>query len=236
MIDHLTLAVLLVIHGNGGQETMSPASPVAAEVVRSNLLVRYRFANANFLISRIELTIDGAGRGRLTWSRRDVSRDQSREVLVSEQGVTELREILARLDFVNSREKYQTVEDHSNLGETQIQVDQAGVVREVTFNYTKNKDADALGRLLRGIANREMYVAELEVAMVHQPLEMPAAIATLTREFKYGRIGDAVALLPLLTSIADDAAFTAIARNRASDLARLVREQSQKQDRKGKGR
>lgn len=220
MIAHVTLAALLASSSIGAPVQEAPVH--AATVANRDLFVQYGFVNPIFDISRIDLSIDALGKGQLTWQRRDVAKPQSRPVKVSEQGISEIRSLLATLNFVNSAEVYQTKEDHSNLGETRIRVEQSGAGREVVFNYTKNRDADALGRLLRGIANREMYVAELEVAILHQPLETPAVINTLLREFKLGRIGDAAALVPLLTRVAEDMALPLIARNKATELLRKI--------------
>lgn len=220
MIEQLALAVILTRVPIESQSSVAPTG--ASAVVESDLLVRYRFANPMFDISLIDLSVSGTGRGRLTWTRRNVAKPQSRDIVMSEKGLAELRELLTLLNFVNSTEDYQAKEGHPNLGETRIRVDHGGAGREVTFNYTKNREADALGRMLRGVANREMYVAELEVAILHQPLETPALIATLAREFKLGRIGDAIALLPLLRRVADDAALPLIARNKATELIRKI--------------
>ncbi len=184
--------------------------------------IRYRFENARFLIPRIELSIDGSGNGRLEWEKKDAAKALSRQVRVSQSGLAEIVDLVERLNFVRSVEQYQTAEDHGNLGSTSIRVSQGELSREVVFNYTRNKDADALGRLLRGIANREMYVADLELAVQHQPLETPAALSVLAQEHARGRIGDAVALLPLLESIIDDMSLPLITRNRASDLVKAI--------------
>lgn len=216
MIEQLALVIVLNRTPDAGQ---SPAVPFGASaVLESDLLIRYRFENAAFDISRIELSIDGTGRGRVTWTKRNVAKPQLRDFAVSGQGIAVIREQLRLLNFLNSSEMYQAKEDHANLGETRIRVDQGGANREVCFNYTKNRDADALGRLLRGVANREIYVSELEVAMIHQPLDTPAILTTMEREFKLGRIADAVALVPLLRKVADDAALPLIARNKATEL------------------
>lgn len=216
MIEQFALAFILTRVPEPGQSAGDP--PGASAVVESDLHVQYRFHNASFDISLIELSVDGTGRGKLLWSRRDVAKPMSRDIAVSEKGVGEIRGLLRMLNFVHSSEVYQTKEDHSNLGETRIAVRQAGAQREVVFNFTRNREADALGRLLRGIANREVYVAELEVAMIHQPLETPAVLTTIARELKLGRIADAVALVPLLRKVADDAALPLIARNKANEL------------------
>lgn len=217
MILRLTLPFLLVIHAGASVPLQAPASATGTQVK-----IRYHFENDRFLIPRIELSIDGSGTGRLEWERKDSPKPLSRDVRISEQGLAELSNLLERLDFLHSGEEYQSAEDHGNLGSTAIRVSQGEMSREVVFNYTRNKDADALGRLLRGIANREMFVADLEVAVLHQPLETPAALATLAQEYARGRIGDAVALLPLLKSIADDMSLPLITRNRANDLAKAI--------------
>ena len=217
MILRLILPLLLVGHAGASAALQAPASVSGTE-----FSIRYRFENDRFLIPRIELSIDGSGTGRLAWEKKDSPKPLSRDVRVSEQGLAELSNLLERLNFLHSSEEYQSAEDHGNLGSTAIRVSRGEMSREVVFNYTRNKDADALGRLLRGIANREMFVADLEVAVLHQPLETPAALATLAQEHARVRIGDAVALLPLLKTIADDMSLPLIARNRANDLAKAI--------------
>lgn len=217
MILRLLMVLLLASPSFAKVPLQAPASDSG-----TGFSIRYRFENARFLIPRIELSIDGRGNGRLEWEKKDSPKALSREVHVSDDGLAELANLLQRLNFLQSVEVYQSSEDHGNLGSTAIRVNQAELSREVVFNYSRNKDADALGRLLRGIANREMYVADLELAVQHQPLETPAALATLAQEYKRGRIGDAVALLPLLKSIAADVSLPLITRNRANDLAKAI--------------
>lgn len=217
MILRLLLPLLLVSPTITTTPLQVPASGSGAA-----FSIRYRFENSRFLIPRIELSIDGNGSGRLEWEKKDAPKALSREVRVSEEGLAEIVNLIEKLNFVRSVEEYQTAEDHGNLGATSIRVNQGELSREVVFNYTRNKDADALGRLLRGIANREMYVADLELAVQHQPLDTPAALAILAQEHKRGRIGDAVALLPLLKSIVDDMSLPLIARNRANDLVKEI--------------
>lgn len=219
MILRLIFPFLLLVNAGASVPLQAPAAVSASG---TGVSIRYQFENDRFLIPRIELSIDGTGTGRLEWERKDARKPLSRSVRVSEQGLAELSRLLDRLNFLRSSEQYQSTEDHGNLGSTAIRVSQGEMSREVVFNYTRNKDADALGRLLRGIANREMLVADLEVAVQHQPLETPAALATLAEEHARGRIGDAVALLPLLKSIADDMSLPLIARNRAGDLAKAI--------------
>src|SRR6185369_16445767 len=128
------------------------------------------------------------------------------------------------LDYLWSDATYQTKEDHSNLGTTTVGVSRSGEQREVTFNYTENRDMATIATTLRGVANREIFVFELETAMRFQPLDTPGLINALDQEIKLGRITDPGALAPLLREVADDASLPLIARNRAAELVGRIEE------------
>lgn len=179
----------------------------------------YRFEQERFVVSRIDLTIDTRGEGRLVFVRKGLSRPVERSVRIGEGVARKLDELVARLDYFASGEVYQTPDDHSNLGSVTLVAARGGLTREVAFNYTTNLDMAMLASTLRGIANREMFAFDLETAVRFQPLETPHIIAALDSEIELGRITDAAALVPLLREIADNVSLPLIARNRAGALA-----------------
>jgi hypothetical protein len=208
----LCLVLLPLVLGQGVSN-----APVDTPAGFDSVVFRYR--SDRFLISSIDLEIDPAGRGKLVFVRKGLAKPIERDVEVANPVVRDLDAALARLHFLSSDEKYQTSEDHSNLGEVTIAVAHGDVRRETRFNYTTNRDMAAMQELLRGIANREIYVFDLETAVRFQPLETPTLLGALGDEIGLGHITDPQALLPLLHGIAEDVSLPLIARNRASALA-----------------
>jgi hypothetical protein len=211
-MSNLTLCVLALV---AVLQTSAPVLPAREQPTSFT----YRFEQERFVVSRIDLTIDTRGEGRLVFVRKGLARPVERPVRITEGVARQLDDLVARLDFFASRETYQTADDHSNLGSVTLAASRGDLTREVAFNYTTNRDMAALASTLRGIANREMFVFDLQTAMRFQPLEMPHIIAALDSEIELGRITDPKALAPLLREIADDVSLPLIARNRAGALA-----------------
>ena len=213
------LSLAFVLAGLGLWPVFAQTGSTASESIT------YRFENDRFLIPRIRLEITPVG-GRLVFSRRGLSEPVTRDVPVAEATTVRLRERIERLGFLKSTEVYQTKEDHSNLGITTIGIRSGGYDRDVSFNYTANRDMAEVASLLRGIANREILRFDIETAIRFQPLEIPNLIESLTRELNLGRVTDAELLMPLLDEIADDPTLPLIGRNQARKLLEKIRKTS----------
>jgi hypothetical protein len=211
------IAAVALALAQGAAGAAPPEAPASASFT-------YRFENPRFQISRIELDVDASGAGRLVFTKQGLAKPVSRDVRVAEPVLRQLDELLGRLDFLRSDATYQTKDDHSNLGTTTVGVSRSGERREATFNYTENRDMAVVAATLRGVANREIFVFELETAMRFQPLDTPALINALDQDIKLGRITDPAALAPLLREVANDPSLPLIARNRAAELAGRVEE------------
>jgi hypothetical protein len=150
-------------------------------------------------MSKLEMTLDARGEGKLVFTRKGVARPVERTVRIQSDAVADLSARLGRLGFVDSAEVYQSKVDHSNLGTVTIVASQGGKSREVRFNYTENREMDGLVSLLRGLANREVY-----------------------EDIARQRVADPLPLVPLLREMADDMTLPLIARNRANELANEI--------------
>lgn len=207
----LALALALVAPCGASGEGPAPDASIA-----------YRFENEQFLISRIDMRLDGSGTGSLVFVRKGLARPVERKVRVGEGTMAEVWASLERLDFTRSGEAYESKGLHTNLGTITIAVARDGAAREVSFHYTTNREMVSVAATLRGIANREIHAFDLETALRFQPLETPALLEALKKDVAARRIADAAALVPLLRQIADDEALPLIARNRASELAEKI--------------
>ncbi len=209
----LVLPVLLMQSSSGAPD-VRPASAMPN--------VEYHFQNERFLISKIDLELDPTGRGRLVFVRKGLTKPVSRDVSIAPEILVEIDRLFGRLGYLESNETYQTEKDHSNLGEVVIAVVRGEMRREAKFNYTANRDMASVQTMLRGIANREIYVFDIETAAQFQPLDTPRLLQTLGDEIDAGRLTGVDALLPLLRRLADDVSLPLIARNRAASLVAKV--------------
>jgi hypothetical protein len=103
-----------------------------------------------------------------------------------------------------------------------LQVTQGGKTREARFNYTENKDAEALVAILRGLATREIFAFDLETAARYYPLDTPDLLKALKDEIARKRVTDASALVPLLRDLSGNIGVPLIARNKAEELAKSL--------------
>jgi hypothetical protein len=197
-------------------------SPLPQAPSSDGLSVTYRFENEMFLVSRIEVTIDASGRGRVAFTRKSLNRPVERPVVVGPQSTAEIMLLLERLNFLDSAEVYQSKSEHPNLGTVTLQVTRDGTSREARFNYTEHKDAEALAALLKGVATREMYAFDLETAARYYPLDTPDLIKALKEEIARKRVTEAVTLIPLLRDLAGNVGVPLIARNKAEELANAL--------------
>jgi hypothetical protein len=184
--------------------------------------IQYRFENEVFLIPRVEVTLDGLARGRVVFTRKSLNRPVERQIAASPRTAAEIATLLARLNFVDATEVYQSKSEHPNLGTVTLQVTQGGKTREARFNYTENKDAEALVAILRGLATREIFAFDLETAARYYPLDTPDLLKALKDEIARKRVTDASALVPLLRDLSGNIGVPLIARNKAEELAKSL--------------
>ena len=188
----------------------------------------YTFENERFTISRIEMRLEEGGAGQLVFKRKGLDKPVERKFQVSPHALAEFWAALDRIGFLASAEDYQSKSDHSNLGTVTLAATRDGKTRQASFNYSSNRDVWTLAAELRGIANREIFVFDLETALKYQPLETPALLESLRKELAGGRIGDPGLLVPLLRQISEEFAVPLIARNRAGELAEKIEKEQRR--------
>lgn len=203
-------------------------APMGAFAGSNESGIEYRFENEQFRVSKIEMEVGMDGTGRLVFVRKGLTKPVERTLRVSDDAMAHLWESLGRIEFLSSQEDYQSKQDHANLGLTTIQVCRDGKSREVSFNYTSNREMWTFATVLRGIANREIYAFDLETALRFQPLETPALLDAFKKDLAGGRVSDPVTILPLLRQISEDFALPLIARNRAGELVAEIEKRAKK--------
>jgi hypothetical protein len=87
-----------------------------------------------------------------------------------------------------------------------------------TFNYSKDKDIQALGDSMVAVEQTIMEGARLQLLMKHDPLGLDAEMNFLVQAAKDGRVQQICVIRGILTQLADDPAVLEEVRKRADFL------------------
>ena len=181
----------------------------------------YEFTRPGFLYERVLIEHDEAGKGKISFQKKDSDEMISDPIGLSQVTVKNLTEAFTALDFLSSNENYQTERDHSNMGNVSITVKKQGRERTSKYNWTNNKHAKFLMDEYRRIANEYTWKFEITLARQNQPLQTPGLMDKLDSYLKQNEISDPPHLLAFLTELSTDERLPLIARDHA---ARLVKE------------
>lgn len=182
----------------------------------------YEFSQPNFIVSKITIEHDENGNGKIYFLKKDWDKADSDPIQISPTALERIKKAFAELDFLNSTESYQYERDYSHLGNVVIKLRQNGRERETKFNWTSNLKARALYDEYRKISNQYMWIFDMNVARVNQPLNAPKLMDLLDRYVQRNEISDAVQMIPYLKELADDERIPLIARNHATRLVTQI--------------
>jgi len=182
----------------------------------------YNFAQPDFVISSISIDHDDAGRGKISFLKKDMDESLTDPIQVSPAALERINAALTALNFFDSSENYQYEKDYSHLGNIKIFIKRAGKERTVTFNYTNNKDAKVLADEYRKIANQAIWFFDINVSRVNQPLESPKLLDVLDSYIRRDEISDQQQILPFLMELSNDERLPLIARNHAAKIAKAI--------------
>ena len=142
--------------------------------------------------------------------------------------MTNIRQTLTDLNFVDSTENYQYSKDFSNMGNNTFTVKKDGKERTAKYNWTDNKNAKILMDEYRRIGNEYTWKFEFGVARENQPLLTPGMMEALDSYIQRGEISDPTHLVPFLTQLSTDERLPLMARNRAAKLIKQTEKASKK--------
>ena len=87
-----------------------------------------------------------------------------------------------------------------------------------TFNYSRDKEIQALGESMQAVAQTILEGARLELLLQHDPLGLDQEMQFLTEEFQDGRAQQADAIRDILERLAQDDEVLERVRKRAQSL------------------
>ena len=182
----------------------------------------YEFSQPDFIISKIVIEHDEAGRGTITFTKKMFGGSVTDPIQVSSAALERINGAYAALNFIDSNESYQYEKDYSHLGVTTFRLKKGDKQRTAVFNYTANKDAKILADEYRRLANQFIWVFDITVARENQPLETPKLLDALDGLMRRNEISDPAQMLPLLKGMEDDERIPLITRNHAAKLVEKI--------------
>ncbi|MFN7828043.1 MAG: hypothetical protein ACK562_16170 [Acidobacteriota bacterium] len=204
----------------GGPVSVQATGNRAAEM-SEDATYRYYFINEKFIVSHQEVLIDGEGRGRYRFKKRDME-EMTLDFKVSPRVLGEIRGLIDQLAFLSTEESFQHKKDFSHLGTMSIRIRRGTREREASFNYTDNTLMNQLVQIFRGLTVQENRIFEMELVRATDPISMPAQLRFLEGELKSRSIADPPRFRPMLTELKSDESVPLIARNHAERLLQMI--------------
>lgn len=176
---------------------------------------RYEFEQPNFLITRMLVVLDAAGRGVLEYVEKDAPEPVRAPVVLRPASLARLQQLAVQ---VAARPPSPPSEKHANLGLSKLTLVVDGRAVSVAFTYTQQPAVLELGRFFRGLVTQHQRVGQIETARRYQPLDVPKLLSNLEADLNAQRIAEPAALADLLASLSNDLRLSLIARNHARRL------------------
>jgi len=182
----------------------------------------YEFTRPGFDVGHMTIEHDAAGKGKITFTKRDFGDAVTDPIELSLATVTAINDMLAKLDYFNSSESYQYEKDMPQMGDKEFRFVRDGRERKVKFNWTANLQAKRLMDTYANIGYEYVWRFDLVTVRENQPLRSPAMMDELDGYLQRNEIADPPHLIPLLTSLSTDERLPLIARNHASRMITFI--------------
>ncbi|NNE99029.1 MAG: hypothetical protein HKN25_08425 [Pyrinomonadaceae bacterium] len=182
----------------------------------------YEFEKPEFLIARIRIEHDENGLGKIAFQKKDFENDIVEPLNLSSATIKKLKTNWGELNFLDSEEDYQSKREYPHLGTMRISMKKEKRARTAEFNWTDNPAARALVDEYRKIANKFVWMFDINTARQNQPLESPKIMRRLDTFLSRNAISDPEQMLPFLKELSDDERIPLISRNHASRIAKKI--------------
>jgi hypothetical protein len=201
-----------------------PATTASNEK-RVPTLYSYEFAHPEFVVRRILIEHDAAGRGRIRFEKKNEETPVTEAIELSPATISRIESLWQTLRFLESSESYQSDRQFPHLGTMRLRMVQGTRNRTAEFNWTNHKEASLLANEYRRVGDQAMLVFDISVARESQPLNAPKLMEQMEILLKRNGLSDPQQLLPLLKEISTDEYLPLIARNHALRLVKQIEKQ-----------
>lgn len=201
-----------------------PSDPAAnaKPIVKPSYPYFYEFSQPAFDIDHIVIEHDDAGKGTITFSKRDYSESYTDPIQLSPVTMQKLKGWWDTLNFLDSKEDYQSERQYGHLGTIKLRLRRDKRERTAEFNWTENKDAKALMDEYRNLGQQFVWVFNIILSRENQPLEAPKLMDSMEGMLKRNEISDPQQMAPFLKELSEDERIPLIARNHAAKLLQQI--------------
>ncbi|NOT46920.1 MAG: hypothetical protein HOP17_04120 [Acidobacteria bacterium] len=213
-----------------GAAAIQSAEPIRAAPDRP--AYRYEFTQPDFIISRIVIEHGTDGTGTIAFKKKGADEMITDPIKVSALALERINAALTSMNFLDSTENYQYEKDYSHLGIVKFALTRDGRMRDVTYNWTENKDAKTIMNEYRKITNQFVWIFDISLSRENQPLEAPKLFDSLDSMIKRNEISDPYQLEPFLKELSNDERIPLIARNHAVRVLKQFEKERKKDENK----
>jgi hypothetical protein len=204
--------------------TAKKAAAKLADEAASATAVRYsyEFKQPEFNVSRILIEHDAAGRGQISFVRKDSEELFTDPLEISPDALARIKAAWDALKFLDSDANYQDEKQFPHLGTMTLKMRQGTRERTAEFNWTHDEQVSALVKEYRGIGEQQLFVFDVTVARQYQPSDTIKILKRLETLLDRKELSDIAQLVPLLRDLTTDERIPLIARNHVTRLLKKI--------------
>lgn len=208
---------------NAREKSATPGRGEAAQAAEADdALYIYEFTQPDFMVSRIRIEHDGAGRGRISFLRRGNDDPFEDSLELSPSAVSRIKGYWEALGFLDSNADYQADKQFPHMGTIRLEMKRGGRNRSAQFNWTDDANAKALAAEYWRAADQAILVWDISVSRENLPLEAPKLMDRLDQLLTRNGLSDPKQLVPLLRELTTDERLPLIARNHATRILKKI--------------
>lgn len=210
-----------MIEANAKANSVAAAAATAAAATTA-VRYSYEFLQPNFNIRRVLIEHDAAGRGQITFARKDSEELFTDPLQLSPAALARLTAAWEALKFLDSDASYQDVKQFPHLGTMTLGMKHGARERKAEFNWTHDEQAAALVKEYRGIGEQQLFVFDVTLARQYQPSDTVKLFKRLESLLNRNELSDTAPLIPLLRDLSTDERIPLMARNHATRLLKKI--------------
>lgn len=183
----------------------------------------YEFTQPEFFVRHIVIEHDAAGRGKITFERKNESAAVTEPVELSRAALERIAAQWSALNFLESDASYQASKQFPHLGTMRLKMQRGTQERAAEFNWTSNRNVSSLVDEYRRVGEQALFIFDIKLAREMQPLEAPKIMNRLDMLLSRNGLSDPQQILPLLEDLSIDERIPLIARNQATRLIKKIK-------------
>ena len=198
------------------------AATLAASTSASAERYSYEFKQPEFSVRRIFIEHDGAGRGQISFARKESEELFTDPLEISPAALARIKAAWEALKFLDSDTSYQAEKQFPHLGTMTLKMRQGTRERTAEFNWTHDEAMTALVKEYRAIGEQQLFVFDVTLARQYQPSDTVKIFKRLEILLDRKELSDTGQLLPLLQDLLTDERIPLMARNHVTRLLKKI--------------